>query len=230
MRTKTLLVALTAVLALGALTACDPAGLPVPTPAGPTETSEPAPSDEPETPVTTAHHIRVSATLIGIMDESDIAYEAIHDGVTAEVAVPLLKTAFGFDPTITTDAGGMESGATTTYTWGGFELIVPENPASFPPYNTWIARVNTAAVAGIPIYAGTAIQVGDPMSEAIAEEFEHMDWGGPYVAHLNRNDVDPASVGEAAGSELYVFLGVYGDAGAGGDVTSIVSHQPNWGV
>ena len=124
----------------------------------------------------------------------------------------------------------MESGATTTYDWSGFEFIVPDDPTSFPPYNTWIASVRTAAVGGIPVYAGTAIQVGDPMAEAIAEEFEHMDWAGTYQAQLNRVTIDPASVGEPSLVDLYVFLGVYGEGGASGNVTSFVSHQPNWGV
>ena len=42
--------------------------------------------------------------------------------------------------------------------------------------------------------------------------------------------VDPASVGEAPGTELAVFAAIYGAPGGTGPITSFVSPSPNWGV
>lgn len=228
MRKTALIVPLVALLALSVLTGCDPA-----TPGGPPSattpvSAEPSPSEEPVDVVTTAHHIRISTALIGIMDETDTAYEAIHDGVTADVAVPLLTAAFGTEPTITHHEAGMESGARTDYDWGGFSLLVPDDPTRFPPYSTWIVDVSAASVGGIPIYTGSSdIQVGDPLADAIAEQTGFMEYGANYQSQLLSVSVDPASVGEAGG-DLQIFVAVYGTAG--GAITGFTSPTPNWGV
>ena len=81
------------------------------------------------------------------------------------------------------------------------------------------------------IFAGAeTVKVGGPMAAAVATEGGHMDWPDFYQSFVEPRAVDPASVGEAAGADLQIFVAVYGPAGGGGSVTHFVSPTPNWGV
>ncbi len=98
-------------------------------------------------------------------------------------------------------------------------------------------RVTTATVSGIPIYTGDGtIQVGDPMSDAIAQQVDFMDvpasggFPGFYYAFLAPVAVDPASVREDPGADLYMYVSVNGPAGGCGSITDFVSPTANWGV
>jgi hypothetical protein len=239
MRTKVLLVPLVALLAGGVLTGCDPAlpGRPSPsTPASADPTPSGGETTEPVDATTTPHHIGVSPIYISIFNADNLAYEVIHNGVSIE-AVPVLTAAFGFEPTVSHVAGHTEAIGATVYDWSGFEYRIPDDATAFPPYSTWTVRVTTPAVNGIPIYTGDgSIQVGDPMSDAVAQQVDFMDvpasggFPGFYYAFLLPQAVDAASVGEAPGAALFMYVSVNGAAGGGGAITDFVSPIANWGV
>lgn len=233
MRAKVLLVPLAALLAVGVLTGCDPAGLPIPTPT-PSVSEEATPSAEAVDDETTTHSIRVSTTSIDILDADGVAVVSIIDGMTTD-AVPLLTAAFGFEPTVSHVDGGDESVGATVHEWDGFQFRIPDNATFFPPYSTWYVNVSTAAVGGVAISTGDGIQVGDPMSDAVAQQSGFQDYpasgdfAGFYEAQLLAVAVDPASVGEPGG-DLKKYVGVYGPAGGGGAITGFAGPSANWGV
>lgn len=245
MRTKVLLVPLVALLAVAVLTGCDPS---LPGASGPSTEASATPSPSasgaggggttsPTDPATTPHHVGVSASYISIMNADNLAYEVIHPGVSTD-GVPVLSAAFGFEPTVTHVAGHEEAVGATVYEWEGFQYRIPDDASSFPPYATWYVRVLTPAVRGIPIVTGATggIQVGDPMSEAIAEQWAFLDvpadgtFPGFYQAQILSTSIDPVSVGEPAGSDLRMFVGVDGPTGGGGTIISIATPLANWGV
>ena len=239
MRTKVLLVPLVALLAVGVLTGCDPAMPGAPSPSTPAS-ADPTPGDgetiEPVDAETTAHHIGITASYIHIFNADDLAFESIHNGVSTD-AVPVFTAAFGFEPTVSHVDGHTEAVGATVYDWSGFEFRIPDDATAFPPYSTWYVRVTTPAVNGIPIYTGDgSIQVGDPMSDAVAQQVDFMDvpasggFPGFYYAYLLPQGVDAASVGEDPGAELFMYVSVNGPAGGGGAISDFVSPIANWGV
>lgn len=235
MRTKALLVPLVALLAVGVLTGCAP---PTPDPLSPSTpaSATPSPSSETIEPVVTdtvAHHVAVTSTHIHIFNADNLAFESIHNGVSTD-AVPVFTAAFGFEPTVSHVDGDAHSVGATVYDWSGFAFSIPD-PATYIQYTTWYVRVSTAAVNGIPIYTGTDIQVGDPMADAVAQQTGFTGapadgaFPGFYSAQLLPQAVDPVSVGEDAGSDLFVYVSVDGPAGGGGTITAFVSPIANWG-
>ncbi len=145
-------------------------------------------------------------------------------------AVNILKTAFGPDPVITDTAAGMETPAHRSYDWGGFELQEMIGEPSFPPYSRLVVLVSVASLDGVSIYGGSeAVQVGGPMSAAVAIEGGHGDWPGMYQSWVQAVVVDAASVGEAPSPDLRKFVAVYGPS-ATDVVTGFTSPTANWGV
>ena len=145
-------------------------------------------------------------------------------------AVNILKTAFGPDPVITETAAGMETPAHRSYDWGGFELQEMIGEPGFPPYSRLVVLVSVASLDGVAIYGGSeAVQVGGPMSAAVAIEGGHGDWPGMYQSWVQAVVVDAASVGEAPSPDLRKFVAVYGPS-ATDVVTGFTSPTANWGV
>lgn len=233
MRTKVLLVPLVALLAVGALTACDPAGLPVPGPSPTVSTAadpQPSPSDEAPSDQVEITRVLVLTESVSLGDDSGFGAESFTYADSAGDAVNVLKIAFGPSPIITDHAGGVESGAYRSYDWGGFELREAVGTPAFPPYTPLTVVVTAGSIGGVNIFGGAdTVQVGGPMSAAVAAETGHGAWTDFYQAMLDPRHIDPASVGEPGG-DLQIFVAVYGPPGGGGTVTHFVSPTPNWGV
>jgi hypothetical protein len=232
MRASRFAAALVAVLAVGALTACDPAGLPVPGPnsSNASEAPQPSPGDEGPGDQVEITRMLVGTETVAFGDDSGFGVASFSYDSDAGDAVNILKTVFGPDPIITDTAAGMESPAHRSYDWGGFELQEMLGELGFPPYKRLNVSVSVASLDGVAIYGGAeSVQVGAPMSAAIAIEGGHGDWPGSYQSWVDPVPVDPASVGESGGAELLIFVAVYGPS-ATESVTGFMAPTANWGV
>jgi hypothetical protein len=232
MRTKAWFVPLLALVMAGTLTACDPGGLPIPTPP---ETSASATPSQPAEESDPPGQVEITRVLVGsetvaLGDDSGFGVASFTYEATAGDAVNVLKLAFGPSPIITDHPGGVESGPYRSYDWGGFELHEVIGTPGLPPYTPLSVVVTAGSIGAVTIFGGAeTVRVGAPMSAAVAVETGHGAWTDFYQAMLDTRHIDPASVGEPPG-DLQIFVAVYGPPGGGGDVTHFVSPTPNWGV
>lgn len=234
MRTTALVVP-AALAMLLALTACGPEAGPTesPTPEE-TPTSEPTPSATPTDPVAEEDRpdrISIDTTVFVIGGPDDESIEAFDYFRPAADAVAALTAAFGAEPVVTEEEGGLETAPYTSYDWGGFTLNDPEGAGHAPAYPDFWVRVTAPDVDGIPILTHVAIQVGTPMEDVIAVQDGFSDFAPhSYLSWIFAQPVDPADVGEAPGSDLWIFVAVQGPGGGGGTVQEIVAPSVNFGV
>jgi hypothetical protein len=223
-------VTVAAVLALAGCVPASRSATPEPT-ATPTvaTTSSPGPTAEPTAEPTDRPDrigIDTAVFVIGGPDDPEVAVFEYFQPAAAAIAA--LTEAFGEPPVVTEHPGGLETAPSTEYDWGGFTLTDPDGVGEAPLRPDFWVRATAPTAHGIPIIAHVALQVGTPMAEAIAVQDGSTDAGsGVSVAWIFAQSIDPAEVGEPAGTEISIFVAVRGPAG--GTITEIVAPASNAG-
>lgn len=222
---------LPAVLLTLALSACGgTGGDPAPTASAlPTESATPEPTPtgsggggEPD-PSTLAASVLVATNyvLVTAADGSQLATFTMYE--PASTAVAALTAALGGSPVVSHREGGLETAPATVYDFSG--LAVVDGDGSTIMNTDFHIEITTAAFGDVPIFTYFDLQVGDPMSEAIAASSG--DPGFPDYTYVGSIPIDPVSVGESPDWDLAIQVGV---EGSGGTISRIVAPVPNWGV
>jgi hypothetical protein len=213
---------LPATLLVLALSACG-GGTPDPGPTVGTPDATPAPTGEPA-PDQATSPARIVVSTEGVQvfafDDSILEEISIYDATPNAVAD--MTAAFGTEPAVSDDPGGMEVAPSRVYDWSGFTIIDYEGDTIM---NTdFVFDVYVDAVADIEIVTYSGLQIGDPLADAVA--VSDYETGFPEYTALGSVPIDPATVGEA-GPGLLIYTGVFGP---GGTISRIVAPSPNWGV
>jgi hypothetical protein len=223
MRTPIALLLPLAALTL-ALTACG-GGTPVPAadePTPATATPHPTPTEAADEDVPVA--IQISTSEVDIVGRSGETVGLVAYADPAADAVATFTEAFGFAPVITDRPGGVESAPSRVYDWSGFTVIDGEGLTIMN--SDIVVDVSVASVGDIEILSVPGLHVGDSFDSVFS--IADTDLGFPGQLGVDTRPVDPASVGEAPGSPLNVFVAVYGTSS--GPITHFTAPTPNWGV
>ena len=210
-----------------ALTACG-GGIPVPAadePTPATATPHPTPTEAADSDFPVA--LQVSSSGVEIIRASGTSEWVFFNNPAAD-AVATFTDAFAAPPVVTDRPGGLEAAPARVYDWSGFSIIDVEGLTI--NLTDYVIDVSVASVGGIDILTVPGLQVGDPFASAVSVEDSDGGFPGIGLAAVDTQPVDPALVGEPAGSPLAVFVAVYGPASGSGAITHFTAPTPNWGV
>jgi len=231
MRATTASLPLVALLAL-ALAACGPTATKPPASPDPSGSATPAPSEtEPADPLETVTRIMIQSEIVYFGDEVAWALDGFSYLDDADAVVAKLTTVFGAEPTVTEQAGGLETATALHYDWGGFVLGAPMTSGPRNIYTSLFVRATSAAVQGITIETIEGVTIGSPAADAAAHAVTTMTWGAQVEAQLDPTPVTAEELGEdpaSWGGDLHLHVSAWSPAGTG-TVTELVAPARNFG-
>lgn len=161
-----------------ALTACAPAA-PIPDPTT-TVASSSTPTPTPTVAAAITAAIVIGPDAIELQDAAGGVIQTLSFATDGDLFVADLTDRLGFAPATTENTGGLEFGPSTSYSWGGFEVVVPEGggtPGTQQPPVLVIATTPTLP-SGAVVATTQGYTVGDDCFAIAEVENASLAWSG----------------------------------------------------